>query len=90
MIYQEPQIILQRAACGSRAAGWAPLLYNVIALFTIPSGSECWTIKAQSKLTMLIAVIQFMRKSLGYNWTDYKININMIKAKFKPFSFYRL
>ena len=24
-IYREPQIILQRAACGSRAAGWPPL-----------------------------------------------------------------
>ena len=27
-IYQEPQIILQRAACGSQAAGCPPLLYH--------------------------------------------------------------
>ena len=26
-IYREPQIILQRAACGSRVAGWSPLIY---------------------------------------------------------------
>ena len=29
-IYREPQIILQRAECGSRAAGWPPLLYSNI------------------------------------------------------------
>ena len=27
-IYREPQITLQRSACGSRAAGWAPLIYT--------------------------------------------------------------
>ena len=26
-IYRKPQIILQRAACGSPAAGWPPMLY---------------------------------------------------------------
>ena len=29
-IYQEPQIILQRAACGLRAAGWPPLANNIV------------------------------------------------------------
>ena len=27
--YREPQIILQRATCGSRAADWPPLLYSI-------------------------------------------------------------
>ena len=27
-IHREPQIILQRAGCGSRASGWSPPLYN--------------------------------------------------------------
>ena len=29
-IYREPQIILQRAACASQAAGWPPLLYYIV------------------------------------------------------------
>ena len=28
-IYREPQVILQRAAYTSRAAGWPPLVYGV-------------------------------------------------------------
>ena len=32
-IYQEPQITLQRAACGSQAAGWPSLKYNVLYYF---------------------------------------------------------
>ena len=28
-IYGEPQIIHQRAACGLRAAGWPPLVYDI-------------------------------------------------------------
>ena len=32
--YWEPQITLQRAARGSRAAGWKPLSCNIILLFT--------------------------------------------------------
>ena len=29
-IYREPQIILERAACGSQAAVWPPLVYGMI------------------------------------------------------------
>ena len=28
-IYRESQIILQRAACGSRVVGWLPLAYSI-------------------------------------------------------------
>jgi hypothetical protein len=33
--FREPHIICQRAACGSRAAVWPPLLYAILLLSTI-------------------------------------------------------
>jgi hypothetical protein len=39
-------------------------------------GSENWTIKKKARDTRRItaAEIDYMRKTAGYTWTDYKIN----------------
>ena len=47
-------------------------LYNVLALPALLYGSEWWTVKAKTKLRIVSVEIKFMRKSLGYNMTDYK------------------
>jgi hypothetical protein len=42
-------------------------------------GSENWTIKATDKEIITAAEMKYMRKTVGYTWTDYKPNTQIAK-----------
>ena len=50
-------------------------------------GSETWTIKAGDTRRISAAEMKYMRRTAGYTWTDYKINIQIAKElKITPIS----
>jgi hypothetical protein len=42
-------------------------------------GSETWTIKARDARRISTAVMKYMRRTVGYAWTDYKTNTQITK-----------
>ena len=49
-------------------------LYNALTLSVLLYSSEWWAIKAKTKSRIDVAEMKCMRKSLAYNWTEYKTN----------------
>ena len=54
-------------------------LYNTLALLVLLYGSETWTIKASDTRRITAAKMKYMRRTAGYNWTDYKTNAQIDK-----------
>jgi len=54
-------------------------LYNTLALPTLLHGSETWTIKASDSRRITAAEMKYMRRTVGYTWTDYKTNVQIAK-----------
>ena len=54
-------------------------LYNTLALPVFLYGSETWTIKARDARRITAAEMKYMRRTAGYNWTDYKTNTQITK-----------
>jgi len=52
-------------------------LYNTLALPVLLYGSETWTIKASDTRRITAAEMKYMRRTAGYRWTDYKINVQI-------------
>jgi hypothetical protein len=42
-------------------------------------GSETWTIKARDTRRITAAEMKYMRRTVGYIWTDYKTNAQIAK-----------
>jgi len=42
-------------------------------------GSETWTIKAGDARRITAADMKYMRRTVGYTWTDYKTNAQIAK-----------
>jgi len=42
-------------------------------------GRETWTIKASDARRITAAEMQYMRRTAGYTWTDYKTNAQITK-----------
>ena len=58
-------------------------LYNTLALPVLLYGSKTWTIK---QVMPVAAEMKYMRRTPGYNWTDYKTNVQITKElKIIPF-----
>ena len=49
-------------------------MYNTLALPIMFYGSETWIIKARDVRRITAAEMKYMRRTAGYNWTDYKTN----------------
>jgi len=47
-------------------------LYNTLILLTLLHGGENCTVKARDARRKTAAEIRYMRKTVGYTWTDYK------------------
>jgi hypothetical protein len=56
-------------------------LYNALALTVLSYGSETWTIKVRDARRITAAEMKYMRRTAGYNWTDYKTNTHLQKNK---------
>jgi hypothetical protein len=54
-------------------------LYNTLALPVFLYGSETWTIKARDARRITVAEMKYMRRTVGYTWTDYKTNRQITK-----------
>jgi hypothetical protein len=54
-------------------------LYNTLALPVLLYGSEPWTIKTRDARRITAAETKYMRRTAGYNWTDYKTNAQIAK-----------
>ena len=54
-------------------------LYNTLALPVLLYGSETWTIKARDARRIAAAEMKYMRRTVGYMWTDYKPNAQIAK-----------
>ena len=54
-------------------------LYNTLALPVLLYDSETWTINERDARRITAAEIKYMRRTLGYTWTDYKINAQIAK-----------
>ena len=54
-------------------------LHNTRALPALLCGSENWAIKATDARRIIAAEINYMRKTAGYTWTDYKTNVKTAK-----------
>ena len=54
-------------------------LYNTLALPVLLYGSETWTIKARDTRRITAAEVKYMRRRVGYTWTDYKTNTLITK-----------
>jgi len=52
-------------------------LYNTLALLLY--GSETWTIKARDARRITAAEMNYMRRTAGYTWADYKTNTHIAK-----------
>jgi len=48
-------------------------LYNTLALQVLLYGSESWTIKARDARKITAAEMKYMRRTVGYTWTDHKV-----------------
>jgi len=55
-------------------------LYNTLALPVLLYGSETWTIKASDARRITAADMEYMRRTAGYTWTDYKTNAQITKG----------
>jgi len=42
-------------------------------------GSETWTVKTSDARRITAAEMKYMRRTAGYNWTDYKTNAQIAK-----------
>jgi len=42
-------------------------------------GNETWTIKARDARRLTAAEMKYMRRTAGYNWTNYKTNAQIAK-----------
>jgi len=49
-------------------------LYNTLPLPVLFYGSKTWTIKASNARRITAAEMKYMRRTVGYTWTDYKTN----------------
>jgi hypothetical protein len=54
-------------------------LYNTLALPVLLYGSETWNIKAGDARRITAAEIKYMRRTVGYTWTEYKTNTQIAK-----------
>ena len=54
-------------------------LYNTLAIPVLLYGSETWTIKASDARRITAAEMKYMRRTVGYTWTDYKTNEQIAK-----------
>ena len=54
-------------------------LYSTLALPVLLYGSETWTIKARDASRITAAEMNYMRRTAGYTWTDYKTNLHIAK-----------
>ena len=54
-------------------------LHNTLALPVLLYGSESWTIKASDARRITAAEMKYMRRTVGYTWTDYKTNAQITK-----------
>ena len=54
-------------------------LYNTLALPVLLYASETWAIKARDASRITAAEMKYMRRTAGYNWTDYKTNAQTAK-----------
>jgi hypothetical protein len=41
-------------------------------------GSETWTIKARDARRISVAEMNYVRRTAGYTWTDYKLNRQIV------------
>jgi len=55
-------------------------LYNTLALPVLLYGSETLTIKASDARRITAAEMKYMRRTVGYTWTDYETNAQIAKA----------
>ena len=53
-------------------------IHNVLAPPTLLYGSECLTIKTKIKSRIMKVEMKLLRKSLAYNWTDYKTKTEIL------------
>jgi len=54
-------------------------LYNTLALRVSLYGSETWTVKARDARRITAAEMKYMRRTIGYTWTDYKTSTQIAK-----------
>jgi len=54
-------------------------LYNTLALPVLLYGSETWTIKASDARRITAAEMKYLRRTAGYNWTDYRTTAQIAK-----------
>ena len=54
-------------------------LYNTLALPVLLYGSKTRTIKASDARRITAAEMEYMRRTAGYIWTDYKTNAQIAK-----------
>jgi hypothetical protein len=54
-------------------------LYNTWVLPAVLYGSENWTFKARDTRRITAAEMNYMRKTAGHTWTDYKTNTEIAK-----------
>jgi len=54
-------------------------LYNTLAIPVLLYGSETWTVKAREARRITAAGMEYMRRTAGYIWTDYKTNTQIAK-----------
>jgi hypothetical protein len=47
-------------------------LYNTLVLPVLLYGSETWAIKAKDSRRISAAEMNYMRRTAGHTWTDYK------------------
>jgi len=55
------------------------VLYNTLALPVLLYGSETWTIKARDARRITATEMNYMSRTAGYTWTDYKTNVQIAK-----------
>ena len=54
-------------------------LYNTLALPVLLYGSESWTVKASDARRITAAEMEYLRRTAGYTWTDYRTNLQIAK-----------
>jgi len=54
-------------------------LHNILAFPVLSYGSEIWTMKARDARRITAAEMKYMRRTVGYTWTDYKTNTQTAK-----------
>jgi hypothetical protein len=54
-------------------------LNKTLALLVSLYGSETWTVKSRDARRITAAEMKYMRRTVGYTWTDYKTNTQIAK-----------